>query len=172
MKSLNVGCGNDEECDERIDLYKTKTTTRVVNISEDKLPYEDETFDYIKARSILEHCRNPGHVIDECYRVLKKGGKIYVRVDYAGYLPMFLFKSHEHNAILDRQYDYKNFGHQQNEDRHYFLFVESHFNALFSKFSKREFTYISVGRNKIINFILRHLPFKFGAIHLDMIATK
>lgn len=172
FKTLNIGCGNDFFGDERIDLYPTISTTKVLNIDEEDLPFKDNTFDYIKAKSVFEHCRNLGHVADECFRVLKKNGKLYVRVDYAGYLPMFLFKSHEHNAILDIQYEHGAFGHNQSKDRHYALFVPSHFDALFSKFRIRRYTYVYAGRNKIVNFVLRMLPFNFGAIHLDMEATK
>jgi glycosyltransferase involved in cell wall biosynthesis len=58
------------------------------------------------------------------------------------------------------------------EDRHYFLFVQSHLDALFSKFRERNYKYVSVGRNKIINYFLRMLPFHLGAIHLEMEAVK
>ncbi len=171
-RTLNLGCGNDMWGTDRIDMYKTPATTKVWNVAEKRLPYKDGTFDKIKAHSVLEHFKNPGFVADECYRILKKGGKLFVRVDYAGYLPMFLFKTHEHNEILNKQYRGKAYGHKQGEDRHYFLFVESHLDTLFSKFRKRSYRYVSVGRNKLVHWILRVLPFHLGAIHLEMEAVK
>lgn len=171
-RTLNLGCGNDRWGSDRIDMYKTDSTTKVHDVASKPLPYSSNTFDMIKAHSVFEHFRNPGLVADECYRVLKKGGKLFVRVDYAGYLPMFLFRSHEHNAILRKQYRGRGYGHLQGKDAHYFLFVESHLNALFSKFSRRKYRYVSVGRNRLVNWILRMLPFHFGAIHLEMEAVK
>lgn len=172
LGTLNLGCGEDTWGTDRIDKYKTPATTKVWDVAKKSLPYKNETFGVIKAHSVLEHFKNPGFVADECYRVLKKGGKLFVRVDYAGYLPMYLFKSHEHNAILDKQYGGKAYGHEQEEDRHYFLFVESHLDALFSKFRERKYRYISVGRNKFVNLLLRILPFHLGAIHIEMEAVK
>ena len=171
-RTLNLACGTDNWGTDRIDLYKTPITTKVWDVAKKGLPYKNETFGVIKAHSVFEHFRNPGFVSDECYRVLKKGGKLFVRVDYAGYLPMYLFKSHEHNEILKKQYEHEGYGHKQGEDRHYFLFVESHFDALFSKFKTRKYRYVSVGRNRIVNWILRILPFHLGAIHLEMEAIK
>jgi SAM-dependent methyltransferase len=44
------------------------------------LPYEDETFDYIFCRSVIEHVlpRDIELFVEEMYRVLNKGGKLYV----------------------------------------------------------------------------------------------
>lgn len=40
------------------------------------LPFNDEEFEIIICTEVLEHVRDPQKVIDECYRVLKKGGKL------------------------------------------------------------------------------------------------
>ena len=169
---LNIGCGNSSYGTDRIDLYKTATTTKVVNI-EKGLPYSANTFDEIYCKCILEHVKNLGNFIDECYRVLKKGGKIWIRTDYAGYLPFHLLKNYEHNKILETHYEGSTgFGHHQNEDAHYHLFVESHLRKLFKKFNNLGFNYFYGGRNFIINFIARLLPKKLGAIHIEMEAYK
>ncbi len=39
-----------------------------------KLPYENNRFDYIITDQVLEHVEKPHRAIDESYRVLKKGG--------------------------------------------------------------------------------------------------
>jgi len=42
----------------------------------EKLPYPDNTFDYIATYDVLEHVLNVDKVMRECYRVLKPGGKL------------------------------------------------------------------------------------------------
>jgi ubiquinone/menaquinone biosynthesis C-methylase UbiE len=44
------------------------------------LPFEDETFDVVFHQGLLEHFRNPGDLIAENRRVLKKGGLLLVDV--------------------------------------------------------------------------------------------
>src|SRR3990172_10902851 len=96
---LNIGCGNDDYGTDRIDMYKTKTTTKVVDLN-GKLPYPSYYFDSIRCKSVLEHIKNLGILADECYRVLKKGGDIYIRTDHAGFIFAYLLKSHESNKAI------------------------------------------------------------------------
>lgn len=46
------------------------------DLSKDDLPFNDESFDIIYHKSVIEHFYKPDHVMDETYRVLKKGGKL------------------------------------------------------------------------------------------------
>lgn len=41
-------------------------------------PFDDESFDTIIMNDAMEHVDEPEKVLDECYRILKKGGKIYL----------------------------------------------------------------------------------------------
>jgi len=169
---LNIGCGDSDYGTDRIDLYKTTTTTKVVDV-EKGLPYSDNVFDEIYCKSVLEHIKNLGLFVDECYRVLKKDGKIWIRTDYAGYLPFHLLKNHEHNKELEVHY--KNgfgYGHGQNEDAHYHLFVESHLDKLFKKFRNKKFSYFYGGGNLIFKIIAKLLPKRLGAFHIEMEAYK
>lgn len=171
MRILNIGCGNSNYGTDRIDLFKTSTTTKVFDL-EKGLPYPDNSFDEIYCKSVIEHIKNLGLFSDECFRVLKKGGKIWIRTDNAGYLPFHLFKSHEHNLELDRHYKYNSFGHDQNKDAHCHLFVKIHLDKLFYKFSNKRFSYFYGGRNKLLNFIAKNLPYHIGAFHIEMEAYK
>ncbi len=166
MKILNVGCGRDYYGTDRLDIVKTEATTKVGNI-EKGFPYPDNYFDEVYARSILEHIKNLDLFAKECYRVLKKGGKLFIRTDNAGYLPLHLLKSHEHNKTLD--------GGSRNhnkDDCHYHLFVESHLDYLFSKFKNKEYDYIYAGRNWFFEILLIFLPKHLGAVHIEMRAKK
>lgn len=42
------------------------------------MPFEDEIFDTIIMNDAMEHVDKPEKVLEECYRVLKKGGKLYL----------------------------------------------------------------------------------------------
>lgn len=42
------------------------------------MPFENDIFDTIILNDSMEHVDNPEKVLDECYRVLKVGGKIYI----------------------------------------------------------------------------------------------
>jgi 2-polyprenyl-6-hydroxyphenyl methylase/3-demethylubiquinone-9 3-methyltransferase len=42
------------------------------------LPYESQSFDIVNCLDVLEHTCNPGAVIKEFNRVLKRGGKVFV----------------------------------------------------------------------------------------------
>lgn len=43
---------------------------------EEPLAFEDDTFDVVVAGELLEHLREPAHVVDEARRVLRPGGRL------------------------------------------------------------------------------------------------
>ncbi|CCF12215.1 methyltransferase domain protein [Brevibacillus laterosporus GI-9] len=43
-----------------------------------KMLFEDETFDTIIMNDAMEHVDNPEKTLEECFRVLKKGGHLYI----------------------------------------------------------------------------------------------
>lgn len=43
-----------------------------------KTPFEDESFDTIIMNDAMEHVDEPEKVLEECYRILKKNGKLYL----------------------------------------------------------------------------------------------
>lgn len=47
-----------------------------VDLENEKLPFEDNFFDVVFSKSVIEHMRTPDNFIKECYRVLKPGGRI------------------------------------------------------------------------------------------------
>lgn len=174
-KILNLGCGNDMHGDVRVDAIKTNATTHVFDLN-GKFPLKDGSFDEIYCKSVLEHIKNLGTFSDECYRVLKKGGKLWIRTDHAGFLLAHLWSKHEPNRALEMHYSAGSFGHNQNnttmEDHHYTLFVESHLRHLFNKFRQHKFSYVYGGSNPIEKMIFRLMPKKLGACHIEMEAVK
>lgn len=171
VRVLNIGCGNDFYGTDRIDLYKTPATTKVCNV-EKGLPYPNNTFDFIKAEQVLEHLKNIGTFIDECYRVLKPNGKIWLKTDNAGFILFHISKRFEHNRILERWYENNSFKHRQGTDRHYCLFTKTHLEGLFSKFSNVKTTYAYMKPSYLKNLLLRKLPFDLGASQIEVYAIK
>lgn len=49
---------------------------KLIRQSPYRIPFEDESFDFILSTSVLEHAQNKEEVFREMYRVLKKGGGI------------------------------------------------------------------------------------------------
>jgi len=47
---------------------------RECDLEEDNLPFEDESFDYVYSKSVIEHVYNTQHFVKETHRVLKPGG--------------------------------------------------------------------------------------------------
>lgn len=75
---LNVGSGGDfiEERVINFDLDLLPNVNVVGN--GENLPFLDETFDLIINQAVLEHVKKPERIVNEIYRVLKKGGYVYV----------------------------------------------------------------------------------------------
>lgn len=48
----------------------------------DNLPYVDGYFDYVVAGEVIEHMDDPQKLVDECFRVLRSGGKLALSTPY------------------------------------------------------------------------------------------
>lgn len=51
-----------------------------VNLESDTIPIKDSTVDVVFTKSVLEHIHQPDKMMEECYRVLKPGGRIIAMV--------------------------------------------------------------------------------------------
>ena len=81
-KLLDLGSGDGsfvEICKNMdIDASALDAYSHKINFENDKLPFEDSTFDYISLTSLIEHIMNPKTLLNEIYRVLKKEGFIII----------------------------------------------------------------------------------------------
>src|SRR4051812_10047947 len=50
----------------------------IVQGTGEKLPFPDNSFDFINMGEVIEHVEVPERVLKEMYRVLRPGGKVYV----------------------------------------------------------------------------------------------
>lgn len=113
---LNVGCGNDTYGTDFVDLYPSRPEVKKCDVGSEKLPYPDETFDEVYSAFLLEHSKNPNNTLREMVRVLKKGGKIVIKTDNAGW---WLF----HKKFSPHFFGYKGRGKM---DKHYCIFTLEH----------------------------------------------
>ncbi len=51
-----------------------------INLEKDKLPFEDNYFDVVFSKSVIEHIHQPENYMNEMYRVLKPGGRLIIMV--------------------------------------------------------------------------------------------
>lgn len=58
-------------------LGKNKNFTSIL-VKDEKLPFKDEYFDCVFIFDVIEHVNHPKKTINECARVLKPGGYLYV----------------------------------------------------------------------------------------------
>ena len=86
-KLLDVGCGRGEFVEifkalgfdaYGVDLEATAPRTERVDLETEKMPFPDDSFDFLMCKSTIEHIRNVYHFTGEMYRVLKPGGKIVI----------------------------------------------------------------------------------------------
>jgi len=88
-KLLDIGCSQDDFSTDLENLeafgldiedsnFYDKDHFEKVNLDTNKLPYKDETFDFIVAGEVLEHLKRPFETIEEMGRVLKPGGVMYI----------------------------------------------------------------------------------------------
>ena len=55
-----------------IDAFALDAYSQKINFENDKLPYDDEYFDFVTLTSLIEHIVNPKILLQEINRVLKK----------------------------------------------------------------------------------------------------
>lgn len=81
---LIIGCGEQRE-DGWIGIDKADYGQKIVRDIRDGLPFCDNSVTEIKADSVLEHIPDNDDfifVMNECLRVLKSGGVMYIRVPH------------------------------------------------------------------------------------------
>ncbi|AZO55834.1 MULTISPECIES: class I SAM-dependent methyltransferase [unclassified Mesorhizobium] len=73
-------------------------TTDVLAVLE-KIPFQDESFDYVISNAVLEHVRDPFAAAREMTRVLKPGGEMFVHVPFLQ--PYHGYPHHYYNMTKD-----------------------------------------------------------------------
>ena len=85
MKVLDIGCGQKKlDGAIGIDFSPYSMADIVLDLNKEKLPFEDNSIDYIYSSHTLEHLTLDGfiHIIHEMYRIIKPDGQICITVPY------------------------------------------------------------------------------------------
>lgn len=99
---LNLGCGLDKRQGFiNIDLRGEVKPDLVLDLNKLPYPYENDSIDEIIAKDILEHFpfKATEPLLKEWYRLLKKGGKIYIQTPDIEYIAK--------EVIMTKKYGYK-----------------------------------------------------------------
>lgn len=112
-KLLEIGCGRGDFLNEfkkkKLDIYGVDQSNysqnffsdlnfKKVDVTKDKLPFEDNFFDVIYSKSFIEHFYFPEIIFKEAYRVLKPGGKIITLTPEWSYVYRFFYEDHTHRV--------------------------------------------------------------------------
>ena len=80
---LNLGCGNDIKAGfVNLDINPGHGVDVVHNLDKFPYPFKDDTFDEIRAYSILEHVADLMKTMSELHRILKPGGRLDIIVPH------------------------------------------------------------------------------------------
>lgn len=80
-----------------------KKITSYVSISyAEKLPFKDNNFDIVWLHEVLEHVDDDRKTIEECFRVLKKGGRLVI------FAPNRLWPFETHGIYVGKKYYFGN----------------------------------------------------------------
>lgn len=78
--SLNIGAGDTDWGDVRLDISSTEKVTLLGDMH--SLPFQTATFSEILMDNVLEHTSETQAVLREVHRVLRPGGIVYIYVPY------------------------------------------------------------------------------------------
>lgn len=83
FEKLGFKCVGVDNSQRSKDFLKDKFVK--VNVFKEKFPFEDESFDFIFCKSVIEHVplEAQAHFFSECYRVIKKEGTaVFMTIDW------------------------------------------------------------------------------------------
>lgn len=82
---LHIGCGTQRLPDfVNCDMYPGEPVDEVFNAC-DKWPFQDDAAELVYASHVLEHLPDPRAFFRECWRVLRDGGQVVLRVPYGSH---------------------------------------------------------------------------------------
>jgi SAM-dependent methyltransferase len=110
---LDIGCGWEAKLLRTVEPYiasgigidfkapvlKTEKLETLSLTLQDKLPFEDESFDFIAMLAVMEHLENDEAILNECARLLRPGGGLLITVPSWYAKPVLEFLSYKLNLI-------------------------------------------------------------------------
>jgi len=87
------------EAKHRLELHGIGAELFRLDPNETKLPFEDQSFDYVHSSGVLHHTPDPGAILKEFHRILKPGGTVRTMVYNYNSLWVHLYVAYQ-RAIL------------------------------------------------------------------------
>ena len=78
FQQAGLQCYGIDRDEQSISLLANLIDVRKADISVDALPFDDNTFDVVYHKSLIEHLYTPDHLMAESYRILKPGGRVII----------------------------------------------------------------------------------------------
>lgn len=126
---LNLGCGTDivESTEEiqyiNIDICQLEGVDIVMDLNNIEYPFAPETIDMILMYDVLEHLENPIDILQECWRILREGGKCLLKVVYWNNQNSFSDPQHKH-FFTEKYFDFFTGSRRSYYMKHHFSSVE------------------------------------------------
>ena len=103
----NYVVGSDV-CEDSIIAIESQANEAIrFDISEEKIPFEDNEFDFVMCFEVLEHISNPYHAIKEMKRVCKNDS--YIHISVPDYDQQNGYSSHQHAFVYPGLFQLNNF---------------------------------------------------------------
>jgi len=104
--NVSLGCGDTKTPDcVNVDFRKTEAVDVLHDLRVFPWPFKDNEFDNAIATDIVEHMIDVIPFIDECWRIVKPGGKLFLRTTYFRSEQAYRDPTHHHYFTLD-SFDY------------------------------------------------------------------
>lgn len=89
---IDIGCGNKkkEGC-LGVDYVQAPAVDYVLDVNQERLPFDDESVEYVYSSHVLEHLESPNHLFQEIGRVCCDGAKIEIWTPYGFSNQAFLY---------------------------------------------------------------------------------
>lgn len=174
---LNVGCGNETFGTDFVDKYPQRKEVLKCDIDNEDLPFANNLFDIVYSKNIFEHLKNPNSAIRKMLRVLKKGGKLVLITDNAGYI----FHHIDLSSISDDRASHQKDEHYRGygiEDRHFSLFTSLHLIHHFNEFGlknirwKYRFDRSFTWKNNLLYYFCSLIPKEIGMPRIEIMGRK
>jgi len=116
-KLLDVGCGWEAKFLKSVESYIASgvgidfkapslesANLRTISVTlDDKLPFEDNSFDVVSLMAVLEHLEKPLDILREIHRVLKNGGVLIGTVPSKAAKPVLEFLSYKLRIVSEAE---------------------------------------------------------------------
>jgi len=136
--------------------------------------YPSDSFDYIRSNHSFEHISNPNEVLDEIYRILKPGGKVFIGVPNINSYTGNLFKGYWYYLGAPvHTFNYSNRNLSSLLAKHNFKNIKVNFNSNYNGILGSLQIFLNRNNGKMSNegFIINFFPFRIFAGFLSKISN-